>query len=989
MRIERVELDGFGRFHDAHWSLAEGLTVMLGRNEAGKTTFLNALRALLFGFEATREGRTWYPAFAGGRRGGRLILATGAGERWVVERHGERGGGGALAVRAPNGNQGGQETLDRLLRGADRDLFTNVFAFGLGELQDLHTLSTTGVRGRIYGAGAGLGGTSAVDLERELRGELRESFVPSGTRPPLNALLARIESLRAEIAALATQPEQYESAHRERAALETRSAALRSEAHALRERHARLVNLRKAAPILAQLDEIDRQLTAGDPTLDRLPHDVATVLDRRLAELEAAEGALAAVDAEIEAARRDRERLTVDAPILEAADAIAAARDASAARIGARDRRADLQAAEARQAGVVSEQRAKVGGWDEARLLALDDSIPSMQATRDAEEELMRARAASAAAEGRWRAANEDLASRERDVATPASDADLEARRHALRGLEILRAREAAVRVTRTAGPASSLRPRPAVAIAAALAIGGLLLGSALGQALTGLLVGAAAGAIVIWLAFRPSSALGEPAAGLAAERAELLARAGLAPTATDTDIATLGEELATLRARANLARDNAAALNRRRDEVLALEQARDEARQIQCAAEERWAAWLTDRHMQVGLSPAAAREVLAAAGVARSASDERERLRGLIAAADRDEAEHAERVDGLVAGLGGTPSRDRDERAAAVLALSERLDRARSDERRAIELDERIARLLERRVPAAAQLVERREALAAHLAASGSPSADDLRSRDTAAVERRVLHARSRELRAELVGIAGSPEAIATLAADAGRIDAAAVEAELADASAELDRIEAEQAEANAGIGEQAARIRQLEAAEELGARRQELAIAEGTAAALAYDWTVRAVTLRLLEETRQRHERERQPDVVRAAETYFAGITGGRYTRIVAPPGDASVRVETEGGEVRVTDELSRGTAEQLYLALRFGLIEEFARHAEPLPVVMDDILVNFDPDRAARAAAAVRELANRHQVLYFTCHASTAELLDVDGTRTVTLG
>ena len=98
--------------------------------------------------------------------------------------------------------------------------------------------------------------------------------------------------------------------------------------------------------------------------------------------------------------------------------------------------------------------------------------------------------------------------------------------------------------------------------------------------------------------------------------------------------------------------------------------------------------------------------------------------------------------------------------------------------------------------------------------------------------------------------------------------------------------------------------------------------------------------------------------------------------------------MRVETEDGEGRFTEELSRGTAEQLYLALRFGPIEEFARHAEPLPVVMDDILVNFDAERAARAADAIRDLATRHQVIYFTCHAPTAELLDPEGLRTLAL-
>jgi uncharacterized protein YhaN len=69
-----------------------------------------------------------------------------------------------------------------------------------------------------------------------------------------------------------------------------------------------------------------------------------------------------------------------------------------------------------------------------------------------------------------------------------------------------------------------------------------------------------------------------------------------------------------------------------------------------------------------------------------------------------------------------------------------------------------------------------------------------------------------------------------------------------------------------------------------------------------------------------------------------------------------------------------LSTGTAQQLYLALRFGLVDHFARQAESLPVVMDDILVNFDPARAERAARSIEDLARRHQVLYFTCHPGT---------------
>ncbi len=934
------------------------------------------MRALLFGFDATREGRTWYPAFEGGRRGGRLVLATQHGERWVVERHGDRGGSGALAVRAPNGNQGGQETLDRLLRGADRDLFANVFAFGLGELQDIHTLSTTGVRGRIYGAGAGLGGASAVDLEKSLRGDLRDRFVPSGSKPPLNALLARIETLRTEIAALATQPEEYEAAHRERAVLEARATAHRAEARALRERQARLRNLRAAAPALAELAEVQRELDGGDPTLDGLPVDVAAVLDRSVAQLESAEHALAGIDEELAVARRERETLRPDPEVLECAEEINAAREAIVAVTAIRDRRADLESALAGQAALVEEQCRRVGGWEEARLLGLDDSIPTVQATRDAEERLVAARTEATGADGRWEAARLELASRERELGPDVPDGDWEARRSAVR--ELVSARP-------PAGLPAGRIPAWGVGAALALATAAVIGGFAFGQPITGVLAG-----IVVALAamlLTPRGANPDLPSGIS-DRAALLARAGLPARATDADIAALAEELHAVAARAELAREQRRSLEHRRSEVARLADAREAALARRADAEGSWIAWLTEHGLPDHVGPAAAREMLASAGAARSAATERDRLRDQVEALAAESAGHLDRVDRLIARVDPTVGTDPDRRAASVKVLAQRLERARDAERRLAEIDESSARHEERRTSAAALVSRRSAELAALLERHRASNVEVLRSRDVEARARRALLDRARDLRSRLGGIAGGPDAVEGLAADARATDAAAVEAELAEVEAELTRIEAEEAEAHARIGALSARIQGLEAAEEIGARRQELAIAEGRAAAMAREWAVRAVTLRLLEETRQRYERERQPDVIRAAEAHFARITGGRYSRIVAPPGDASVRVETDGGEARVTEELSRGTAEQLYLAIRFGLIEEFARHAEPLPVVMDDILVNFDAERAERAASAIRDLAERHQVLYFTCHAWTAEMLDPEGARTLML-
>jgi uncharacterized protein YhaN len=73
---------------------------------------------------------------------------------------------------------------------------------------------------------------------------------------------------------------------------------------------------------------------------------------------------------------------------------------------------------------------------------------------------------------------------------------------------------------------------------------------------------------------------------------------------------------------------------------------------------------------------------------------------------------------------------------------------------------------------------------------------------------------------------------------------------------------------------------------------------------------------------------------------------------------------------GRTLDTGYLSRGTAEQLYLSMRFALAEEYAGRAV-LPLIMDDILVNFDEQRMESCLQVIKELSQRHQILLFTCH------------------
>ncbi|MDQ4034305.1 MAG: AAA family ATPase [Chloroflexota bacterium] len=980
MRVERLEIGGFGRFADVAWELEPGLTVMLGENEAGKTTLLNALRAILFGFESSRDGRAWYPALAGGRRGGRMVLLTAAGERWTVERYGQRGGAGSLAVRAPTGNQGGQETLDRLLHGADRDLFNSIFAFGLGELQDFSSLGGEGVRGRIYGAAAGLGGTSAVDLERKLRQEQDDLFRPTGRLQPINQLFGRMDDLHGRITALTRQPQEFEEAHRERSEAHAAAATHREAAQAARAHALRLQRLLDASPIVATLDELDAELAETDPSLDVLPADAVAVLDRRLAALAEERARLQAVDEQLADIGARAAGLRVDEQVLAAADEIRALHADRVAHASSADRLREASGTEARHAATVVEQLARVGGWDEARLVALDDSIASVEAIREHERLIGQARDAATTAERSHRSAADELAAREREGLLPGDDRDEGTdARDALRQIERLRA----LRSARGAGV--RLPPRAGRRVGVAVLIGAPLLGLAIGMAIgqpvlvggMGLLLAVAAAAVLAALT----------AASLdVTQEAELLARAGLPPGASDDEVARRADEVAELRARRSLVRDQARSMVDRREEVRRLGETAAAARAALDAATAAWDAWLEARGMPPGSTPEVARQLLAAAGTARRAARERDEQHRVLETIRRQGADLDRRAVGLLDRFSIAQGGAVEGRLASLL---ERLDQSSTDRRTAQELEVRRLTLAERRRPVETSVAQLAAAVAEHLAALGCADADQLRGRAAAAAARRSVQQRLRETRERLSGLAGGHDAVDALRSELRGRELSEVEADLAAAQAEVEAFELEERRLVARVGELDARIQALESADELGTLRQELAALQGQAGALAHEWAVRALTGRLLAETRSRYERERQPDVVRAATAHFERITGGRYTRIVAPPGDASVRIETESGEGRITDELSRGTAEQLYLALRFGLIEEFARHAEALPVVMDDILVNFDADRAARAAATIRDLAERHQVLYFTCHPWTAGLLDPAGGRTLSLG
>lgn len=125
------------------------------------------------------------------------------------------------------------------------------------------------------------------------------------------------------------------------------------------------------------------------------------------------------------------------------------------------------------------------------------------------------------------------------------------------------------------------------------------------------------------------------------------------------------------------------------------------------------------------------------------------------------------------------------------------------------------------------------------------------------------------------------------------------------------------------------------------------------------------------------RRFEREHQSELIASASRLFRAMTNERYERIERRL-DGSLFAVRAGGRALSPDALSTGTREQLFVALRLAYVEHYQKSAESLPVVLDDVFVNFDEERTRGALAALALFSTSTQVLFFTCHRSLVELV-----------
>lgn len=143
------------------------------------------------------------------------------------------------------------------------------------------------------------------------------------------------------------------------------------------------------------------------------------------------------------------------------------------------------------------------------------------------------------------------------------------------------------------------------------------------------------------------------------------------------------------------------------------------------------------------------------------------------------------------------------------------------------------------------------------------------------------------------------------------------------------------------------------------------------------ARDFARLLLAKRMLETAIAAWESKSQPEVYRQASRLLDLMTGGRWVKI-AMTSDGRLQVADAVKTTREPVHLSLGTCQQLYLALRIALLMTADNVGRAIPILADDILVNFDATRRTGAVRALAELARTRQVILFTCHEEIVETM-----------
>lgn len=992
MKFESIHIESFGPHVNrtlGEGEISSGLTVIHGPNEAGKSAIRAFIRMVLFGRMNARS------AGAATFNYTHASTEAGAGSLWMLAQDGKHFNVQRTERKQPvvSGDEdGGQELLTAILGRIDETLYQNVFSISLSELESMDTLGADQIRDRIYSAGLGLGEVSLPDAMKQLDAE-RSS--PSGLWSPSAGLLRKnliaMAQERRELRDAAARASGYEDLARNIREVEEKIAGLDADLSKARTRAARLISVNELRPVAARKLLLESQI-AGFRQVNGFPTDGLNQLNELTSTLASTKEQLSSAEVRLKSRAEELESIEPHSGIGEHEVAIRGILSKQKSYEDAVLNLPDVSAQLERERDSLTTGLMSLGeGWSAESLDAFVDFEGAESQITAAQSERDRQIVAFHESRGRLETLKSNSENIKRDIedserqknalsdVPDLSDRGLKERSTKLESLQLAIIDQRSNPVTGASPADSGSNPLPAIMMmVAAVALAGISI--ALGE-----IIGIVGGVILVGFGLYLYTQKSEvPEAGASsdpnAEVQRLLNELNISGAVSERQVV---EEISTIKfditSRANheMYDSQIASLSVNLKRVLEdIETATDVMSSNTRDLDDVEANWQTlmiklgfDSNFDAARALASIERIRALKLHKSSATD----FEGRVSAMTARVAEVESALNPIATALDISPTPS-GQAGTTIIQLSSAFESYVANSASTREIRGEIRRLSESVESLGSQVstLELDEARLLKIGDCTTPEefrtvARELQER--AATEKSLEDLILNQPAVNETGPNSILEEISERPDEEIKAELAAAE----DQIAQLDLERGGQREILGAFGNQKDELEKSNptAAHELKIDELEQAIEEQ-----AHRWAVLSVAHYAIVSTRERYQQERQAPLMQHATEYFAQLTRGSYTRIETVLGEDEIRVFDEHGVVKSIGELSRGTAEQLYLSIRFALIKEYCEHSEPLPLVMDDVTVNFDEDRARSAFEAITQLSGTHQILSLTCHESTVE-------------
>lgn len=318
-----------------------------------------------------------------------------------------------------------------------------------------------------------------------------------------------------------------------------------------------------------------------------------------------------------------------------------------------------------------------------------------------------------------------------------------------------------------------------------------------------------------------------------------------------------------------------------------------------------------------------------------------------------------------------------------AVADLHDRLSEAQKAQAQREELEKQLDREELKRDKVAREIGRLEAAVEVMCGEAGCDDPDDLPEAERRSGRRQELE-RDLEKLNEQLAILAAGAALESFIREAESFDPDQLQPIIDSLTEEIAQLDAESSQVSETIGSERTEQRRMDGNARAAEAQED---AERVAAQIRSD-AEQYVRLRLasavLRGAITRYREKNQGPVVERASDLFAELTGGSFEALRADyndKGEAVLVGVRPGGKLVGVGGFSDGTESQLYLALRLAMLKILAASREPIPFIVDDILKDFDDDRAVAALKALAQLSGQTQVILFTHHNHLVQLAEAN--------